>query len=236
MANHEETGSDGSVVGPSSPIPVEARMTDLARLDRMLDAYEIERVRRRWVFCRDRGDWVGLSACFHPDATVTISWYCGPASGFIERARQAAAAQKPEERSQHWLGNCQAAVRGNRAILESDVQILTRDILDGHLFDCTSFGRFFDLFEKREGAWRITKWTAIYDKDRLDPVLPGGVPPSFFVGLERDGGITNGTFMRLRVTKKGRTVPAGMVLAGSEAEVKVRREGEQWLDGGTLFS
>jgi hypothetical protein len=200
----------------------------------MLDAYEIERVRRRWVFCRDRGDWEGLSACFHADATVSISWYCGPASGFIELARRAAATRAPEERSQHWLGNWHADVRGNRAVLESDVQILTRDLLDGHLFDCTSFGRFLDLFEKREGAWRIVKWTAIYDKDRLDPVLPDRVPPAFYAGLDRSGGVGNGAFMRLRVTKKGRSVPPAMVLAGSEDEAKVKREGEQWLDGGAL--
>ena len=127
-------------------------------------------------------------------------------------------------------------MRGNRAILESDVQILTRDLLDGHLFDCTSFGRFFDLFEKREGVWRIAKWTAIYDKDRLDPVLPGNIPPAFFVGLDQSDGVANGTFMRLRVTKKGRTVPAGMILAGSEAEAKVKREGAQWLAGGAPSS
>jgi hypothetical protein len=200
----------------------------------MLDAYEIERVRRRWVFCRDRGDWEGLSACFHADATVSISWYCGPASGFIELARRAAATRAPEERSQHWLGNWHADVRGNRAVLESDVQILTRDLLDGHLFDCTSFGRFLDLFEKRAGAWRIVKWTAIYDKDRLDPVLPDRVPPAFYAGLDRSGGVGNGALMRLRVTKKGRSVPPAMVLAGSEDEAKVKREGEQWLDGGAL--
>jgi hypothetical protein len=211
-------------------------MSDPVRLEGMLNAYEIERVRRRWVFCRDRGDWDGLSACFHPDATVSISWYCGSASGFIELARRAAAEKKPEERSQHWLGNCHAEVRGNRAILESDVQILTRDLLDGHLFDCTSFGRFFDLFEKREGAWRIAKWTAVYDKDRLDPVLPEAISPAFFVGLDRSGGITNGAFMQLRVRKKGRTVPAGMVLAGSEAEAQVKREGEHWLGGGALLN
>jgi hypothetical protein len=83
---------------------------------------------------------------------------------------------------------------------------------------------------------RIAKWTAIYDKDRLDPVLPGDIPPAFFVGLDRSGGVGNGAFMRLRVTKKGRTVAAGMVLAGSEAETQVKREGGQWLDGGTLSS
>jgi len=201
----------------------------------MLDAYEIECVRRRWIFCRDREDWEGVSACFHPDATVNISWYCGPASGFIELARQAAATRKPQERSQHWLGNCHAEVRGGRAVLESDVQILTRDLLDGCLFDCTSFARFLDLIEKRDGAWRIVKWTAVYDKDRLDPVLPGSIPPAFFEGLDHKVGVGNGAFMRLRVVKKGRMVPA-MVLAGSEDEAKVRREGARWLDGGALSS
>ena len=129
---------------------------------------------------------------------------------------------------------CAPAVRhDSTAVLTAHLQN-TRDLLDGHLFDCTSFGRFLDLFEKREGAWRIVKWTAIYDKDRLDPVLPDRVPPAFYAGLDRSGGVGNGAFMRLRVTKKGRSVPPAMVLAGSEDEAKVKREGEQWLDGGAL--
>jgi SnoaL-like domain len=204
-------------------------MTQSAEATRMLDEYQVTRVRRIWAFSRDHGDWETLKSCFHPDATVIISWYSGSASGFVERSQQAAATRKPEERSQHWLGNARADVRGNRAILESDVQILSRDYLDGHLFDCTCYGRFYDLFERRNGEWRIAKWTCIYDKDRLDPVLPTAVPPSFYDELSLTGENSSCAFMRLRQKKKGRSVPAGLTMGGSEAERSLKAEGAQWL-------
>ena len=195
----------------------------------MLDEYAVQRVRRLWAYSRDHGDWEGLVACFHPDATVKISWYEGSALGFVERSKQAAAARKPDERSAHWLGNFRATVNGNRALLESDVQILSRDYLDGILFDCTCYGRFFDLIERREDTWRIARWTCIYDKDRLDPVVPGAAPDSFFAGLDLSGPDNGCAFMRLRQKKKGRTVPQGLIMGGSAAEHALKREGEAWL-------
>jgi hypothetical protein len=204
-------------------------VSETAPSDDIRTEHEIQRVRRIWAFSRDQGDWAALAACFHPDAMVNISWYCGPASGFIAQARESATRQRPGESSRHWLGNFRAVVHGTRATLESDVQILTRDLLDGHLVDCTSFGRFFDLFEKRDGVWRISKWTAIYEKDRIDPVFPPALPPTFFDRVDLATRNGNGAFMRLRVTLKGRTVPDSMVLGGSDAETQVRREGAGWL-------
>ena len=122
--------------------------------------------------------------CFHPDATVVVSWFEGSAADFVERTRQAAAARKPEERSAHALGNYDVTVRGDRAILEADMQVLNRDYLDGILFDSICYGRFYDMFERRNGDWRIAKWTCIYDKDRLDPVLPVEVPALFYDALK----------------------------------------------------
>jgi hypothetical protein len=62
-------------------------MTDLnSRLHAMADEYEIMRVRRIWAYSRDHADWEALASCFHPDATVTISWYSGTALGFISGA------------------------------------------------------------------------------------------------------------------------------------------------------
>ncbi len=139
-------------------------------LQRIVDEYEMARVRRVWAFSRDHSDWDTLETCFHPEATVVVSWYEGSAKGFIERSKEAAKHRKPEERSAHSLGNFRAAARRNRGVLETDVQILNRDYLDGHLFDCTCYGRFYDFMEKRDGVWRIARWTCIYDKDRLDPV------------------------------------------------------------------
>ena len=36
-------------------------------------------------------------------------------------------------------------------MLETDVLILIREFIDGTLFDYTSYARFYDLFEKRDG-------------------------------------------------------------------------------------
>jgi hypothetical protein len=207
-------------------------MTDISRMQRMLDEYEIMRVRRLWAYSRDHGDWETLKTCFHTDATVVVSWFEGTAEEFVERTKQMAAARKPEERSQHALGNYMATVRGDRGILEADMQVLSRDYLDGHLFDCICYGRFYDMFEKRNGEWRIAKWTCIYDKDRLDPVLPAAIPSSFYQSFRLEGEDSSFAFMRLRQVKKGRTVPRGLVMGGSEGERQLKCEGEKWLAGG----
>jgi hypothetical protein len=207
-------------------------MTEMSRVERMLDEHEMLRVRRLWAFSRDHNDWDTVQSCFNPEATVTVSWYSGSITGFVERSKQAAASRKAEERSAHWLGNARASVHGKRGLLEMDVQILTRDYLDGHLFDYTCYARFFDWFENRDGAWRISKWICIYDKDRLDPVLPGLVPRSFYEELDLQGSESGLAFTRLRQNKKGRTVPPDLVTGGSEAERRLKREGADWLQAG----
>lgn len=207
-------------------------MSDLnTRLQTIADEYEITRVRRIWAYSRDHADWDTLASCFHPDATVTISWYSGTALGFIERSKDAAANRKLQERSAHWIGNARTTVKGDRAVLEMDVQILSRDYLDGLLFDCVCYARFYDLFEKRKGEWRISRWDCIYDKDRLDPVTPGGVPTSFYEGLKLDDENNSCAFMRLRQGKKGRQVPTGLIMGGSEEEKRLKAQGKAWLAG-----
>ena len=163
---------------------------------------------------------------------MVISWYAGSADGFVERSKQAATNRKPEERSAALARQHARAVHGNRALLETDVQILNRDYLDGYLFDCTCYGRFFDWLEKRDGEWRIASWTCIYDKDRLDPVLPGRYRPDFYKELDFKGDANACAFMRLRQTKKGRTVPEGLIMGDSEGENQLKRDSEAWLAAG----
>jgi hypothetical protein len=206
-------------------------MVDSLRMQRMLDEHEIFRVRRRWAYSRDHRDWEVLETCFHPDATVVVSWFEGTAAEFVQKTKQAAAARKPGERSQHALGNYDVTIKGDRAVLEADMQVFNRDYLDGILFDSICYGRFYDMFERRNDEWRIAKWTCIYDKDRLDPVLPTVIPVSFFDTLKFEGEENGFALMRLRQEKKGRTVPAGLVMGGSEGERRLKREGAAWLAG-----
>src|SRR5262245_19740086 len=188
-------------------------------------------VRRLWAFSRDRGEWDTLRACFHPDATITVAWYSGPASGFVERSIAMAAARRPEEHYKHWLGNMHADVNGARAVLETDAMVLIREYIDEHLFDYCGHLRFYDLVEKRDGVWRLLKASCIYEKDRLDPVVPGAVPASFHAGIALTGPDAGFAFMRFRQIKKGRSVPSAIVIAGSPADDALRREARAWLSG-----
>ena len=188
-------------------------------------------VRRHWAFRLDLHELDALRECFHPGAIVTVSWFSGPIETFIERTRGLFAARKPEEHRKHWLGNMRAEIEGNRAVLETDVQIMIREYIGDALYDCTSYARFYDLLEKRDGVWRIGEWQTIYDKDRVDPVVPSADPAPFYAQAAFKGADAGFAFMKLRQAMKGRTVPASLVIAGTEAEAKLRQRGAGWLAG-----
>ena len=199
-----------------------------------LDQIQICDVRRSWAFSLDLGEWDRLRACFHPDARITVSWYSGPLDGFIDRSRAMAATRKPEEHRKHWLGNMRSEIRGARAVLETDVLILIREFLDGTLFDYTSYARFYDLFENRAGVWRILEWNCIYDKDRLDPVVPARDAGSVEAQAVLAGPESGFAFMQLRQSKRGRTIPASVVIRDTEGERDLRRRGDAWLAGAVV--
>jgi hypothetical protein len=199
---------------------------------RLADELQIYRVRRHWAFRLDLGELDALRDCFHPGALVTVSWFSGPVEIFIERTKGVFAARKPEEHRKHWLGNMRAEVKGTRAVLETDVQIMIREYIGETLYDCTSYARFYDLFEKRDGVWRISEWQTIYDRDRIDPVVPTSQQAPLYAQAEFKGAESAFAFMKLRQTLKGRTVPASLVIAGTKAEAELRRRGAAWLSGG----
>ena len=200
-------------------------------LSALADEIAVCNVRRHWAFRLDLGEFDALKECFHPGAKVTVSWFSGPIEDFIARTKGLFAARKPEEHRKHWLGNMRAEVRGARAVLETDVQIMIREYIGAELYDCTSFARFYDLLEKR-GVWRIHEWQTIYDRDRVDPVLPSGAPAPFFKEARFEGPDSGFAFMRLRSALKGRSVPDNVVIAGTAAEAALRRQGADWLAGG----
>jgi hypothetical protein len=204
-------------------------MTD--GLQRLIDESEIRRVRRLWAFARDQGDWETVATLFHPEATVSISWYAGSAAGFIESSKKMFGHAKPETSSKHWFGNDRLTLNGNRATLETDIEVRGRDYIENYLFDFTYEGRFFDRFEKRDGAWKIAQWTCLYDKDRLDPVVPGSVPEAFFDGLQLTGVESRVAYMQLRQKKGGRPTAPGIIIGGTDDEAKLKADATAWLKG-----
>src|SRR5580692_9350196 len=101
-------------------------------IEQLADEYAVKRVRQIWAFARDHGEWDAMRACFHPDATVCVSWFSGPSSVFFERTIALSANRRPEERSKHWFGNSRIWQTGDRAILEIDTMVLGRNWFEGH--------------------------------------------------------------------------------------------------------
>ncbi len=74
-------------------------------------------------------------------------------------------------------------VHGDRATSEVNVTIMVRAKTRLGEIDATAFASFFDLIERRDGQWKILKRTAIYEKDRADPVDRPALPEAFFTGV-----------------------------------------------------
>jgi hypothetical protein len=200
-------------------------------VQQMLDEYAVRKVRQVWAFARDHGEWDTMRACFHPDATVRVLWYSGPAAGFLDRTVASATEYGPGESSKHWFGNQRVWVKGDRALLETDAMVMGRTAFAGHLFDFTLYIRLYDRLERRQGEWKILRMDAIYDRDRLDPVIPGAVPASFFDGVDLTGPDTAVALMRWRLQKRGGKVAHDIPLRGTDSEKQLRAESEAWLAG-----
>lgn len=200
-------------------------------VQQMIDEYAVRSVRQIWAFARDRGEWETMRTCFHSDATVRVLWYSGPVAGFLDRTIEAAGERGPGESSKHWFGNARVWVKGDRALLETDAMVMGRSEFAGHLFDFTLYIRLYDRVQLREGVWRILRMDAIYDRDRLDPVIPGSVPGDLFASVDLKGRDAAVGFMRWRVEKRGDKVPSDIPIGGTDSEKKLRAEGEAWLAG-----
>ena len=204
---------------------------DDARALAALDEIDIRKVRANWAHARDKGDWELLRGCFHPDATACLSWYNGPAEGFVEGSKRMLHTGK-DYAGAHMIASSRVKVRGDRAILESDVQYFLRDRVQGFLTDAMMQMLFYDHMERRQGVWRILKWTAIYNVDRVDPVIPMTEPEGFYDDVKFDGEGNGIAMMRARGAKGGRPPNPWIVVAGTEKERQVREAGERWLNEG----
>ncbi len=133
----------------------------------MDDEFAIRKLIESWVLFRDAGFWDRFRTVWHPDGVMVATWFEGPAEGFIQASE---AGFNKGVNVLHTLGGSIVDVRGNRAIAQTKMAISQRAPLNGVLCDCVCQGRFYDMYEKREGRWGLVKRQPIYEKDRLDPV------------------------------------------------------------------
>ena len=201
-----------------------AMATDDAK-NRIYDKFEIAELINNWGFYRDQGKWDQLLNTFHEDGTISISWFDGPFKNFVSLSSQMA--QKDTSTLKHYIGTPMIQVNGYRAISEVNISILVRAKTPEGDIDNTSYARFYDFVEKRNGKWKILKRVGIYEKDRLDPVRQSYLEERFFKGLEEFPPELQ--FLAGALKKVGKTILSSVILDKSKALEALYKEGESWL-------
>jgi hypothetical protein len=194
--------------------------------DTTRDKLDIRETIESWAIWRDSGDFERLRTCFHDDGRMTATWFAGSADEFVARARASFA---KGSMSSHLLGATSIDLAGVRAVAQTRMTITSRDTLEGALYDFSCQGRFYDLFEKRQGRWAIADRRLTYEKDRADPVFPGDIHNFDKKVLET---FPSGyRFLAYAQTKRGLDVCRDLPgLRGPEVEALYAR-GRDWLAG-----
>jgi hypothetical protein len=213
------TGSTGRLRGYT-------RFQDLpSRTTAVNDEQEIAELIQNWGFWRDQGEWEKLRTTFHAEGTIEVTWFSGRFADFIAASREM---RKTRRGAKHEIGGSRIEVRGARAVAETNVRILGRRPLHGVECDTTAWGRFYDLLEKR-GRWAIVRRVAIYEKDRIDPVVPGTSIPLDQDRLARMPAAYR--FLGYSLSVGGFPVSNDLPTDDSPALEQLRRDGELWLEG-----
>ena len=131
------------------------------KLQTLIDKDEIRDVIYRYCRAVDRCDLELMKSCYWPDARDNHGFYSGNAHAFAEYVipvlEQALS-------TTHAVSNIILELDGDRACGESYVHVTHRLArADGTLIDNKSNCRYIDLFERRNGDWRILFRAAIAD-------------------------------------------------------------------------
>ncbi|MSQ73027.1 MAG: nuclear transport factor 2 family protein [Betaproteobacteria bacterium] len=204
-------------------------MNNDQRLQQMLDRHEIATLVQNWGFWRDAGDWERLRTTFHPEGTICVTWFSGLFSAFLAGSMEM---RKTRSRAKHSMGATQTSLKGHRAIAESNAFIMNRVVLHGVEVDSMGWGRFYDRLEKREGVWRILKRDAIYEKDRIDPVVPG---VRIELDMEKLQRFPEGyRYIAYSLASNGFESRLDLPTNGSPELATLKAEGEAWLAAAPL--
>lgn len=130
----------------------------------LLSKAEIEDCLKRYARGVDRKDWDMVRACFHDDALDHHGEFHGTGDEFIDWVRERHA-EVPF--SMHYLLNCLVEFRSdNTANVETYFWAIQRRESKSGGMDHEVFGRYIDVFERRNGVWRIGGRRVAYDSTR----------------------------------------------------------------------
>jgi len=178
-----------------------------------------------WGLFRDQRRWPELLSTFHSDGEIAVSWFRGPFAEFVEHCKHGGP-------SKHLIMAPVVRVNGARATAETSSVIMVRQMIDNLPVDMTSRARFLDRLERRDGGWKILERAAVYEQDRLDPV----VPSELFVKLMRDAAVAQEhpepyRYMAFRLAAAGRPLAEPVHYDGAPHTDALLARYRQWLEG-----
>ncbi len=181
-----------------------------------------------WGFYRDQGKWPELRSTFTADGQIAVSWFSGEFAEFVERCRMSF---ETGQRSKHQIFPSVVRVAGDRALAETNIVILVRQKIEGVLADLTSYARFLDRLECRGGRWAISERTAIYERDRLDPVEPSEAFGKLLKAIDVSAYPEAYRYMAARLVAAGRALAPMVYRDGSPHTEQLYLRYESWLAG-----
>jgi SnoaL-like domain len=167
-----------------------------------------------------------LLATFVPEGQIAVSWFSGSFAEFVDRCHKAFDAG---QRSKHQIFPSIVRVAGERAVAETNVVILVRQRIDGVLVDMTSYARFLDRLERRDGRWAIVERASIYERDRLDPVEPSEAFGKLFIATDLSIYPEAYRYMAARLVAAGRELAPVVHSDGSPHTVELYGRYDAWL-------
>jgi hypothetical protein len=180
-----------------------------------------------WGFYRDQGRWADLSATFHPEGRISVSWFSGPFAEFVDRCRQNF--QVANTRAKHLIWPPVVQLSGDRAIAESNVAILVRQDIEGIRVDLTALARFLDRLERRGSRWAMLERAAIYEQDRLDPVEPSEAFADLIKAADLSKYPEACRYMGYRLAAAGRSLASPVYCDGSAETKHLYARFNAWL-------
>jgi hypothetical protein len=181
-----------------------------------------------WGFARDQARWDDLAAIFHPGGEIAVSWFRGPYPQFVAHCQ---GNHGRGSFAKHLLWPARISLNGNRATSETNVAILVRQIIEDVPTDLTSYGRFLDRIEKRDGLWRMVERATVYEKDRLDPVEPSSKFDALMAKSDAAKYPVPYRYMAYRVAAAGRSLAEPVHYDGRAETEALKARYADWLAG-----
>lgn len=196
--------------------------------DRLLaDKLAIRELVDRWIIASDSGLWDLFDTVWHSDGLMAATWFQAPAKDFATARRKGFEAGVSIIHAN--LGHI-SDIRNDRAIAQTKMTIGQRAEVHGVLVDVVATGRFYDFLAKEEGTWLMVRRQPIYEKDRMDPVVPGAtldLDPDLLARFP--AGYRHLAYLQTQIGYKVKET--GMPgLTGPEIE-RLYAQGRDWLDG-----